>query len=175
MLARLTSLALLVSFLPACATQRQAGAAAGVLGVASAATIATGIGTLVEGSDCRQEEDCDVYGLMYAAGAALLVTGALIGVGAVAVYHSGPDDEPAPGPIVEARPLAPPSSTPAVNDAGLPARATDEATLRLANQAYRAAALGRCSAARITLREIADRDADYHAELAAVPAIAACI
>jgi hypothetical protein len=117
---------------------------------------------------------------MYLLGAGLVAGGTLLGLGAAAVWTSADDDrEHASLPVAA---LAAPPPTPAPRPApaprpiyDLPTRATDATTLRLARQAARAATMRQCSAARVTLREIAARDAAYHAELRAMPAVAACL
>src|SRR5687768_13635685 len=170
---RLVALALLIAFLPACATSRQARIAEGtLLTVASVAALATGAGTLVEGRTCEMDpEDCDLAGVMYVFGGLLLVAGAALGIGAAVVWTRD-DDEDEDARIQAAVPPPPP---PLLGTDGLPVRPTDEATRKLARQATRAASLRQCSAARVTLREIAARDAAYHADLTATATIGACL
>jgi hypothetical protein len=168
---RVVALALLIALLPACATSRSARlATGGVLATASVAAIGTGVGSFVVGNECQGDEDCDTVGLLYALGTALVVSGVVLGLGAAAVWTSD-DDEDEDAPIQ----VAPPPPPPLLGADGLPVRPTDAETLQLARQAARAASLRQCSAARITLREIAARDAAYHADLTATATIGACL
>jgi hypothetical protein len=175
---RLVALALLIAFLPACATRAEAKLGGGILALGSVVAVATGAGSIVEGRSCETdpEDDCDTMGLLYVMGAVLIAGGTLLGLGAGAVWTSADDETEDARIQVAPRPAPPPAPTPTPRAVvGLPARATDDTTLRLARQAARAASLRQCSAARVTLREIAARDAAYHAELTATPAVAACL
>jgi hypothetical protein len=171
---RLVALALLIAFLPACATSRQATIAEGtILTAASVAALASGAVAVAGGRDCEMdpEEDCDLAGPMYMVGGVLLAAGAVMGR-AAAWKWTKVDDEDDDAPMRTALPPPPP---PLLGADGLPVRPTDAETLQLARQAARAASLRQCSAARITLREIAARDAAYHADLTATATIGACL
>jgi hypothetical protein len=177
---RLVALALLIAFVPGCPTRADARLGGGVLGAGAAVAAATGAHLAVLGYDCELDpaEDCDTAGFAYLLGALLIAGGATLGYAATKVWTSADDEiENAPTQVASrpAPPPPPPPRRPPPPPVDLPARVTDDETLRFARQAARAASLRQCSAARITLREIAARDAGYHAELTAIPVIAACL
>ena len=101
-------------------------------------------------------------------GTALVAAGAVLGVTAIALP-----------PWSQAEQLPPTTALPTVASATdtvpLPVHATDDLTVRLAFQAWRTAADGRCDATRVTLRQILDRDIDYYAQLTLTPSIAGCL
>ncbi len=168
--------ATLLASTSACATRAQTRVATGTLAVASAASVVTGVVTFAHVAGCQPDEynSCDAYGPVYPIAAALVAAGIGLAYAAHKVHQAGPED-----PEVverEARVAAiGPAAVAAAAPIALPARATDERTLQLARQAARAAAHGQCTAARVTLEQVEDRDAAYHAELRGLDAFARCL
>lgn len=142
-----------------------------MFGFAAAAMFVAAAGTVAQ-VGCDQRERCESDPLLIPIGAALAV-------GGIAFAHAAsqaPAAEPAAPAIVSpARATRPPVAPTADSSIALPARATDERTHQLARQAASAAAHGRCTAARVTLRHVAERDGAYHAELTRLDVFAACL
>lgn len=75
---------LLVTLLTTACTPTQKKVGAGTLAAGAAGLAIAGVGSFVEGRTCENdpEDDCDVYGLMYAMGGLALAGSAVLAVGA---------------------------------------------------------------------------------------------
>jgi hypothetical protein len=158
----------------ACATRTQSKVATTTLGVAAGASLVSGIALYAAGEACEPDEydSCDGNGAAYLLAAVLVGAGVALAAGAFAVDAAAPDE---PEEIARQDRLVRLPPTPASAPIALPVRATDERTLQLARQAARAAAHGQCTAARVTLEQVEDRDAAYHGELRGLDVFARCL
>jgi len=102
-------------------------------------------------------------------GGALTVLTLAAGGYALTGWSTGASAAPA-----DATPAAAPAPEPAAATIVMPARDADPDTRRLALQAQSAARRGQCSAARVILHDIAERDRPYHDALISAPAFAIC-
>lgn len=180
---RLLLLAALVSSqIAGCAPRTRAGATIATVG-GSAMTIA-GTAMLVDlkspgddtdgnGVDDFPENDiaCALGGCLLAVG--LIVAGVVLG-GSGLVALSQPDPAEQVAPVVVAAPAPPSAQLDIRLVAPLPEVATDDQTLRMAQQARGAAYRGDCQAAWLTVDHIRLRDPRYAQALTGSTALARC-
>jgi len=143
-----------------------------------ATTVDVGLGTTAAGvvvatwSPAAPDPNCDGpcniglgglagIGLMLAGAAIATLSGAAFGI----VSLTDPPEAPTTPPALPSTPIA---------LGALPALATDAQTLQLAKQARMAAARRQCTAARLDLSAIGERDRAYHDALAASAVFDAC-